>query len=50
MAPELFQLSEEDVHAFGANDRLREVLVPFEDLQITGELGEGEDELEIIVS
>ena len=41
VAPDLFQLSEEDVHAFGTNDKLREVLVPFENLQITGELGEG---------
>ena len=41
VAPDLFQLSEEDVHAFGTNDKLREVLVPFENLEITGELGEG---------
>ena len=42
VAPDLFQLSEEDVHAFGTNSKLREVLVPFENLQITGELSEGE--------
>ena len=41
VAPDLFQLSEEDVHALGTNDRLREVLVPFENLHITEELSEG---------
>ena len=41
IAPDLFQLSEEDVHAFGRNAKLREVLVPFENLRITEELNEG---------
>ena len=41
IAPDLFQLSEEDVHAFGTNAKLREVLIPFENLHITGEIGEG---------
>lgn len=46
IAPDLFQLSEEDVHAFGTNAKLREVLVPFENLQITGELNEGEKRID----
>ena len=40
IAPDLFQLSE-DVHALGTSAKLRDVLVPFENLQITGELSEG---------
>ena len=38
IAPDRFQPSEEDI---GTNDKLSEVIVPFENLQITGELGEG---------
>ena len=41
VALDLFHLSEDDVHAFVTNDKLRKVLVPIEYLYITGELGEG---------
>ena len=39
----MFHLSEEDVHAFVTNDKLRKALVPVEKLYITGEIGEGID-------
>lgn len=41
VTPDLFQLSQEDVHAFGENEMLREALVPMNNLYVTGELGEG---------
>ena len=41
MALDLFHLSEEDVHAFVTDDKLRKALVPVKSLYITGELGEG---------
>lgn len=41
VALDLFHLSEEDVHDFITNDKLRRTLVPMESLYITGEIGKG---------
>ena len=41
MSQGLFQLSEEDVHAFWKDDNLRKALVPTDNIYLIGELGEG---------
>ena len=41
VALDLFHLSEEDVHTFVTDDKLRKALVPVDNLYITGELGQG---------